>query len=167
MRIGVMRGLAVGLAVTTLLVACGGNDDDGGGGTDTAQGSTAESPAATVQIADSDLGSILVDDEGMTLYLFEADTSDVSTCYGECADVWPALIDDAATAGEGADDSLLGTTERKDGEMQVTYADHPLYHFASDQAPGDTQGQNVSEVWFVVDASGSPITDKAREGDGY
>ena len=72
--------------------------------------------------------------------------------------------DEAPTAGEGADESLLGTTERDDGEMQVTYDGHPLYTFASDTAPGDTNGQGVGEVWYVVDATGKAVTDE--EGGG-
>ena len=167
MRIGAMRSLTIGLAFATLLAACGGNDD----GTGSAQSPAAEeSPTAevaTVQVAESDLGSILVDADGMTLYLFEADTDGTSTCYDECADAWPALTGEAPTAGEGIDGSLLGTTERDDGQMQVTYADQPLYTFAADQAAGDTGGQGVGDVWYVVDPAGAAVTTKARTGPGY
>jgi predicted lipoprotein with Yx(FWY)xxD motif len=178
MRIGAMRSLAIGLALATMLAACGEDD----GGDDVAQGSpeaeqspAAESPAAespatdpaTVQLADSDLGSILVDAEGLSLYLFEADTDGTSTCYDDCAATWPPLIADPPTAGEGVDDSLLGTTEREDGEMQVTYDGHPLYFFASDQAPGDTNGQAVGEVWYVVDAAGKAVTEEGAGRPGY
>jgi predicted lipoprotein with Yx(FWY)xxD motif len=171
MRIGSMRTLAVGLALTMSLAACGddGGSGDGGSPTGPAQPSdTSPEPAsATVQLADSDLGSILVDGDGMTLYLFESDTGDTSTCTGDCAATWPPLIADAPTAGEGVDEALLGTTTRDDGEVQVTYDGHPLYGFASDQAPGDTEGQGVGDVWFVVDASGKAVTDAARTGPGY
>ena len=169
MRIGGMRSLTIGLAFATLLAACGGNDD----GTGSAQSPAAEeSPTAevaTVQVAESDLGSILVDTDGMTLYLFEADTDGTSTCYDECADAWPALTGEAPTAGEGIDESLIGTTERDDGQMQVTYADQPLYTFAADQAAGDTGGQGVGDVWYVVDPAGAAVTTKtkARTGPGY
>jgi predicted lipoprotein with Yx(FWY)xxD motif len=173
MRIGSMRALVAVVALTTLLAACGGNDDTGSGGgspSAAATPSNAESPAAaggTVQLADSDLGSILVDADGMTLYLLESDTDGTSTCTADCAATWPPLIDDAPVAGDGVDDSLLGTTTRDDGGVQVTYDGHPLYGFASDGAPGDTEGQGVGDVWFVVDASGKAVTDAARIGPGY
>jgi predicted lipoprotein with Yx(FWY)xxD motif len=173
MRIGAMRwrAIGVGVALATLLSACGSDAETG-----VAEGSPTEDPGAevsptgaggTVGVADTDLGSILVDAEGMTLYLFEADTDGTSTCYDECADAWPALIGDAPIAGEGIDETLLGTTERDDGEVQVTYAGRPLYYFASDAAAGDTEGQGIGDVWYVIDPSGEPITKKAKAGRGY
>jgi predicted lipoprotein with Yx(FWY)xxD motif len=168
MRIGA-KSVAIGVLVATMLAACA--DDDGG--EPAAQGSptagsdatATEAPAeGTVAVAESDLGEILVDSEGMTLYVFGSDTGGSSTCYDDCAASWPPLIDEAPTAGEGADESLLGTTERDDGEMQVTYDGHPLYSFASDTAPGDTNGQGVGEVWYVVDTTGKAVTDE--EGGG-
>ena len=173
MRIGSMRALVAGVALMTLLAACGGDDETapGDGSPSAAPTSPApESPAtasATVQLADSDLGSILVDADGMTLYLFESDTDGTSTCTADCAATWSPLIDDAPVAGDGVDEALLGTTARDDGEMQVTYDGHPLYGFASDEAPGDTEGQGVGEVWFVVDASGKAVNDEAPTGPGY
>ena len=172
MRIGSMRALVAAVAFTTLLAACGGNDDTASGDSSPSAASapsTAGSPAAsaTVQLADSELGSILVDADGMTLYLLESDTDGTGTCTADCAATWPPLIDDAPEAGDGVDDSLLGTTTRDDGEVQVTYDGHPLYGFASDEAPGDTEGQGVGDVWYVVDASGRAVTDAARTGPGY
>ncbi len=172
MRIGAMRALAIGLAGVMLLAACGGDGDTGTGGGPTTDASAPpeDSPSAatgTVRLAESDLGSILVDADGMTLYLFETDTDGSSTCYDDCAATWPALIDGAPSAGDGVDGSLLGTTERDGGDVQVTYDGHPLYHFASDQAPGDTEGQGVGDVWFVVDASGAAVVDDAKTGPGY
>lgn len=172
MRIGAMRALAIGLAGVMLLSACGGDGDTGTGDGPTTDASAPpeDSPSpvtGTVRLAESDLGSILVDAGGMTLYLFETDTDGSSTCYDDCAATWPALIDGAPSAGDGVDGSLLGTTEREDGEVQVTYDGHPLYHFASDQAPGDTEGQGVGDVWFVVDASGAAVVDDAKTGPGY
>ncbi|HWC71134.1 MAG TPA: hypothetical protein VG993_08240 [Actinomycetota bacterium] len=164
MRIGAMRMVAIGLGMALLVAACGDEGGDAGQGSAAAQPSpSAEASdavgAGTVSLGDSDLGSILVDADGKTLYLFESDTDGSSTCYDDCATTWPPLIDEAPTAGDGADESLLGTTEREDGEMQVTYDGHPLYYFASDQAAGDTMGQGIGDVWFVVDASGRAVTD--------
>lgn len=166
MRIGAMRVVMVGLALAASLAACSDGGEEPTSGTTSAAQSEPEE-AATVQVADSDLGSILVDSEGMTLYLFEADTDGSSTCYDDCATAWPALVDDAPVAGDGVDEALLGTTERDDGDVQVTYDGQPLYYFASDEAAGDTNGQGVGDVWYVVDPAGAAITEKARTRPGY
>jgi predicted lipoprotein with Yx(FWY)xxD motif len=118
--------------------------------------------AATVAVADSPLGEILVDGEGLTLYRFLNDTEGVSNCSGECEATWPVLATEGEPqAGDGADAALLGTLEREDGTVQVTYADWPLYYFAADSAAGDTNGQGVGEVWYVVAPDGSTIEDDA------
>ncbi len=119
----------------------------------------------TVMVSESDLGEILVDGEGMTLYLFTNDTEDSSACYDDCAATWPPL-EGEATAGEGVDEALLGTIERDDGSTQVTYGGHPLYYFAPDEASGDINGQGVGGVWFVVDPAGEPIEETASADAG-
>lgn len=118
---------------------------------------SASAGAVTVEVTSSDLGDILVDGEGVTLYVFDNDTDENSTCYDECEANWPPVTGEA-TAGEGADESLLGTSERDDGTTQVTYAGHPLYYFAGDQSAGDTNGQGVGDVWWVVGPDGEGIT---------
>lgn len=164
MRMGALRSLAIVTVFATVLAACASDD----GGTQPGQAPTsAESPGtqadaagnATVQLAETDLGTILVDADGLTLYLLESDTDGSSTCYGDCAASWPAIIAEDPTAGDGVDGSLLGTTERDDGEAQVTYAGHPLYRFSGDSTPGDTNGQEVGDVWYVVDARGKAVTE--------
>ena len=71
---------------------------------------------------------------------------------------WPALtVEGEAVGGEGIDASLLGTSERTDGSVQVTLDGHPLYYFAQDAAPGDVNGQGVGDVWYVVSPAGAPI----------
>ncbi len=112
--------------------------------------------ASEVEVASSDLGDILVDDEGNTLYLFLNDEQGESTCYDDCAENWPALAG-PAEAGEGADESLLGTVERDDGTQQVTYNDWPLYYFAGDAQAGDVNGQGVGDVWFAVTPDGEQV----------
>ncbi len=112
----------------------------------------------TVTVADSDLGQILVDGEGRTLYLFTQDTDGESVCYDECETNWPPLtVDGDITVGGGLDASLFSTVARTDGSMQVKVGDWPLYYFANDAAPGDTNGQGVGEVWFVVSPTGEKI----------
>jgi predicted lipoprotein with Yx(FWY)xxD motif len=115
---------------------------------------------ATVTLGQNDqLGSVLVDEQGMTLYLFTKDTPNTSNCYDQCATAWPPLLTTGdPVAGEGIDASLLGTTTRTDGSVQVTYNGWPLYYYEKDQAPGDVTGQDVGDVWFVVSATGEQVS---------
>jgi len=115
--------------------------------------------AASVNLTQNDkLGSFLVDDKGMTLYLFTKDSPNTTVCYEKCAVAWPPLLTTGdPVAGEGVDASLLGTIERTDGTVQVTYNGWPLYYYEKDKAPGDVVGQDVGGVWFVVSASGDQV----------
>jgi predicted lipoprotein with Yx(FWY)xxD motif len=121
--------------------------------------------AATVEVSEStDFGTILVDGEGMSLYVFMADTQDggTSACTdAECTADWPPLVSDGdPVAGEGVDQALLGTITRDDGTTQVTYNGWPLYTFSEDTAPGDTNGQGLEEfggLWFLVSPAGEAI----------
>ena len=118
----------------------------------------ASGPAALEVSQTGDLGEFLVDAEGMTLYMFTKDTENTSNCYGDCAEAWPPLLTDGEpTLGEELDAALVGTTERTDGATQVTYGGWPLYYWVKDAAPGDTTGQNVGEVWFVVSPAGEIV----------
>lgn len=132
--------------------------------TETAAPATPQDAPSTVELADSPLGSILVDGEGRTLYRFERDSDGETSCYDACAANWPPLVGDVE-AGEGADGALLGTTDRTDGSVQVTYAGRPLYYFAGDQAGGDVAGQGVMDVWYVVAADGAAITEPATAAE--
>ena len=126
---------------------------------DAAAGGTQEAGSSLVNLGETDLGEVLVDTEGMTLYLFTQDTADASACNEGCSEVWPpVLVDGSPSGGEGVDASLLGSIERDDGSMQVTYNGHPLYTYASDTAPGDTTGQGVGDVWYAVDAAGEAVS---------
>lgn len=114
---------------------------------------------ATVMVTDNaELGAILTDDQGMTLYLFTNDTPGTSNCYNQCAINWPPLLTSGdPIAGDGADAGLLGTTERTDGTVQVTYNGWPLYYWINDTGTGDTTGQGVGEVWYVLSPQGEMI----------
>lgn len=109
--------------------------------------------APTVKVTnDPKLGNILTDDRGMTLYTFTRDEAKVSNCYDQCEQLWPVLKvsgQEQPVAGPGIN-GTLGVTTRREGTRQVTYNDMPLYYFARDSSPGDTNGQNVAGVWFVV-----------------
>jgi len=117
--------------------------------------------ASKVALASSSFGKILVDGDGMTLYVFTPDTGTASTCTGGCAQAWPPLVG-PATPGDGTAAADLGTTTRDDGSTQVTYHGHPVYHFAGDSAAGDTSGQGSGGKWFVIDGTGVAI--KAAAG---
>jgi predicted lipoprotein with Yx(FWY)xxD motif len=126
--------------------------------------SPSASPATsgtTIAVATSKLGQILVDGNGMTVYLFVADTGTTSTCYTSCATIWPPVLTTGAPqAGAGATATQLGTTTRTDGKVEVTYAGHPLYYFVQDKAAGDTTGQGINGfggLWWVVSPAGAAI----------
>lgn len=112
-------------------------------------------------IGKTPLGRILVDSRGITLYDFPPDKGTTSVCYGACAALWPPLLTHGKpVAGHGAQASLLGTTKRKDGKLQVTYGGHPLYYFVTDRKPGQTTGQGVDQFggpWWVISAAGKEI----------
>ncbi|WP_344676728.1 hypothetical protein [Tessaracoccus defluvii] len=93
----------------------------------------------------------------MTLYLFTKDAPGSSACEGQCLINWPPLVGEPA-AGDGVDASLLGSFQRSDGTTQATYNGWPLYYWKNDAAPGDVTGQNVPDVWFVLDAAGNPVS---------
>jgi len=120
---------------------------------------SAPAMGTTVQVGKNDaLGSFLVDDKGMTLYLFTKDSPNTTTCYDQCATNWPPLLTTGApVAGEGVDASKFGTITRTDGTVQVTYNGWPLYFYAKDAAPGDVVGQNVGDVWFVVSPASEQV----------
>ena len=146
-------------AFALALAACGGSDEEGSGTAATAAPTTAAAEAAngtTVAVASRSLGDILVDAEGRTLYAFTKDQGDQSACSGQCADNWPALTG-PATAGTDVQASLLSSAVQADGSSQVTYGGKPLYYFAGDKAPGDTKGQGLNGVWWVVKGDGSLV----------
>jgi predicted lipoprotein with Yx(FWY)xxD motif len=100
---------------------------------------------------DEALGAILTDATGMTLYLFTPDTNpNESTCYDQCAEAWPILTPEQATALPAGVPGELSTFERTDGTQQVAYNGIPLYYFARDEAAGDVNGEGAGGVWFVV-----------------
>jgi predicted lipoprotein with Yx(FWY)xxD motif len=119
---------------------------------------------ATVNVSESaGFGPVLVDGQGRSLYVFMSDTQDsgTSACTGDCAVEWPPLLSQGApVAGTGVDATLLGTITRDDGTLQVTYSGRPLYLFLGDAAPGDMNGQGVTDAfgqWFLVSATGEPV----------
>jgi predicted lipoprotein with Yx(FWY)xxD motif len=162
------------LLATAVLAGCGDGGSGGGyggdrstaGGDTTTDAETKAEPAtgAVVSVGNvPGLGRVLVDAAGLTLYDFHKDKGAASSCYGACAGVWPPLITDGeAQASNGAIPSKLGTTERKDGTTQVTYAGHPLYTYAEDRKPGDSKGNDIDSFgaeWYALEPSGAEPED--------
>jgi predicted lipoprotein with Yx(FWY)xxD motif len=113
-----------------------------------------------LKVAESSLGQIITDGAGMTLYAFTPDEAGTPTCYDDCAIAWPpGLADDptAVTVGAGLDASKLSTVDRTDGGKQLKYGTWTLYYFAKDAAAGDTNGQGLNDVWYVIAPSGEMI----------
>ncbi|MEV4612654.1 hypothetical protein AB0K43_08635 [Kitasatospora sp. NPDC049258] len=127
-------------------------------------------PGAAVAVASADpLGPVLVDAQGRTLYVFEGDTTTMSTCYEACAAALPPLTTKGVpVAGQGADEGLLGTTVRADGTIQVLYNGRPLYLCAEDTAAGEALGHDLTRfggLWYAADASGHPVKTPAQAVD--
>jgi predicted lipoprotein with Yx(FWY)xxD motif len=146
-----LAGAAV-LSLTALaLAACGGS-------------SSATAGSATVDVASTDVGEVLVDSQGHTLYVFKKDTGTMSTCAGACAANWPPLrANGTPTAGSGTKPSLVATSTRSDGGSQVTYNGHPVYRYSGDAKPGDTAGQGLTTyggAWYALAPAGTPVSAK-------
>ena len=167
----------IALAAAGALAAGCGSSDSGSGGSSSGGtsaggtssggygGSAGTSPAgvATVTATSTKLGTILVDGTGRTLYVFDKDTPNQSTCSGGCASAWP-VDKSSGTPKAGTSSvqaSMLGTITRSDGTTQVTYNKHPLYYYSGDSQAGQQNGQGLNAFgakWFVVAPSGNQVT---------
>jgi predicted lipoprotein with Yx(FWY)xxD motif len=177
--IKLIAGAAAVPVIALVAAGCGGGSY--GDGDDSAAASpppkTAPGQVATIGTAsEGDLGTILVDSQGRTLYLFEKDSGTKSACFGACASAWPPLRDSGKpTVDSGLSSALVGTTSRSDGMPQVTYAGYPLYLFSGDEKPGDTEGQGSTAfggAWLALNPSGDQATAQASSsssssGGGY
>lgn len=173
----VRRTLIASLLATVVLVTGCGSDDPGTTGaaetaTSSAPGTSVSPPSTTappsaipappatgtvITTGDSEFGVMLFDGSRQALYLFDREQSGVPDCYDECAAAWPPVLTDGAPqAGGDADPGLLGSTPRRDGTMQVTYAGHPLYAYAN-EGPGEVLCHDVflnGGTWYVVTPEG-------------
>jgi predicted lipoprotein with Yx(FWY)xxD motif len=160
------------LLITALLAIAGcGSDDEtpvtaGPQGEDAAMQKKDDEDAAmakgkgkgtTVTIGDSEFGKMIFDSERQAIYIFEKDPKGDTACYDECAEAWPPVFTEGdPVAGKGIDASLLGTVTRRDGKLQVTYADQPLYYYAHEE-PGEVRCHNVNlngGLWWVIGPDG-------------
>jgi predicted lipoprotein with Yx(FWY)xxD motif len=147
------------LLVLTVTACAGGGGGDSGSAEPEGRPEAASQPqaATTIETAQSRFGQILVDERGMTLYMFDPDEqSGKSVCDADCLAAWPP-VKGPAEAGQGADESLLGTTQATDGTTMATYNDWPLYYWVKDKQPGDVTGQAVNDVWWVLTPDGRPV----------
>jgi predicted lipoprotein with Yx(FWY)xxD motif len=164
-------GIAVLAALALVLAACGGKAKQTSGedpyGQPQATTGPEATPASALKLAQSQLGPILTDAQGRTLYGFASDNGGTSTCYDQCSQSWPPLVAQGnPTPGQGMDPSLLGLSPRSDGTQQVTYKNWPLYYFSGDQEPGQTKGQGLKGLWYVVGANGL-VRQAAGQAQGY
>jgi len=158
MHVFKMLTLAVGALVVTAAFALSASGSTRGG--------------ALVKVGPSNLGRVLVDAHGKTLYVWARDKGAKSTCNGDCAEYWPPLLTRGKPiAAGGANAMLLGTSRRSDGRIQVTYAGHPLYYFVQDRKPGQTTGEGLTGFggrWDPVSAAGSAVHKRSdSSADGY
>jgi predicted lipoprotein with Yx(FWY)xxD motif len=154
-------------AVAALAAGCGGG---GAAAATSAPPKTSSGQAATVGVAKTGLGQVLVNSQGRTLYLFKADQGTKSACTGACASAWPPVqVQGKPTVGSGVNASLVATTKRPEGTTQVTYNGHPLYLFTQDTKPGETNGQGVSAfgaAWFALNSSGNQVSGTSSSSSG-
>jgi predicted lipoprotein with Yx(FWY)xxD motif len=114
-------------------------------------------PAYDVMISTSStLGNYLVDGVGRTLYWFTKDSPGMSACSGSCLKNWPADTDTSFSVPSALNPADFGTIKRDDGTMQATYKGYPLYYWVNDKKRGDTTGQDVGKVWYVIDPAKFP-----------
>jgi predicted lipoprotein with Yx(FWY)xxD motif len=163
------RELLGALGASVILAGCSGRG--GSTGTTMDGDETTGTPATdrTVRVADhGELGSILVDSDGTTLYMFDNDSKGegASACYDQCASAWPPLTVEGDPTVGGDVTASLTTFERDDGTSQVAAAGWPLYYFASDEDPGDANGQGVNDVWWALSPDGSPVESGSDSGGG-
>ena len=163
MKLRIITGLAVA-ALAVALAGCSSpaaeEPTDAGTSTETEAPDTGSvETEAALTTADSSLGEIVVDGEGLTVYMYDSDTQggDASSCEGECAANWPAVTTDSDDPAVEGVTGEIGTITGVDGGTQVTLNGWPLYYFAGDAAAGDTNGQGVNGVWWVLTPAGEKI----------
>lgn len=154
----------IAVSLLSVVAACGGTGSAGSGasGYGSGGGGATNTGTQTISVGHSSLGSVLVDGQGRTLYLFEADKNGSSACSGSCAQAWPPLTSSGTPqAAGGAATNELGTIKRQGGQTQVTYHGFPLYYFMGDHKSGDTAGQGLDQFgarWYVLSPAGTVIT---------
>jgi predicted lipoprotein with Yx(FWY)xxD motif len=137
----IRRMIPVGLIAVFVFIGMGGG---------------AHAMDSVMKMTKDGLGSYLVDGKMMTLYWFKKDSPGKSTCAGPCVEKWPIYYQEKIAPGEGTKGEDFGTITREDGKKQSTFRGYPLYYWAGDKAPGDTKGQGMNHVWYVIDPAKFP-----------
>ncbi|MEL7978234.1 hypothetical protein AAG589_20370 [Isoptericola sp. F-RaC21] len=171
-----LAALAATAALAGALAACSGGGGGYGGGASTPAGSSttsggdASSGGGMLTTAETSLGTVVVDGQGMTVYYYTPDKpgSGESACTGECLAAWPPVHAGSGTPEVQGVTATVGTITGNDGKPQVTLDDRPVYLYAGDGAPGDVAGQGVQDIWWVVAPDGSEVTTMpSGSGGGY
>ena len=153
--------LAPVVAIALIAAGCGGGGSKSTSTPTTSAKATSTPRGTTIEARKTGLGTILVDSSGRSLYLFEKDKGDKSSCSSACASAWPPVTTTAKpTTATGVSAAMLGTTKRADGTAEVTYNGHPLYTYAGDAAPGDTTGEGLNQFgaeWYVLSTHGTKV----------
>ncbi|SDJ46307.1 SCO0930 family lipoprotein [Streptomyces indicus] len=158
-----------GQSVGNAAPADGGYGDGYGGGGDADAAAAEPKSAGQLAVWDSkELGKVVTDSAGFTLYRFDKDTAKPpkSTCDGDCETAWPVVAAEGAKAAPGVDPSLIGSVQRTDGTEQLTIAGWPMYRYAQDKKPGDAKGQGVGGTWFAAAPDGKKASPAAAEEEG-
>ncbi|MFI6149531.1 SCO0930 family lipoprotein [Streptomyces sp. NPDC051109] len=190
---GIKRGTtlaAVAVVVALTATACGGDDTAGDAkpagaasqapasgagdygsdyGAGTAAAGADSKGAGQLAVAQNEqIGSLLADSAGFTLYRFDKDTAKPpkSNCEGDCAKTWPVVPAGDATAAAGMDPALLGEVVRTDGSKQLTVAGWPVYRYSKDTKAGETNGQGVGGTWFAFAPDGKKAAKAAAAPAG-
>ncbi|MGW3957652.1 SCO0930 family lipoprotein [Streptomyces sp. NPDC004752] len=153
-----------GSAGTETGAGTGAGNGYGADGNQPSSSPSQAAPAGALSVAaNPDLGKVLTDVSGLTLYRFDTDTAKPpkSNCDGDCATTWPPVPADDATAGAGIDKALLGEVTRTDGTKQLTVGGWPAYRYVKDVNAGDVNGQGVGGKWFAL----APDGKKAAQSD--
>ena len=160
-----VRSIAIAAIAVLALGACGSSSKSSSPSTSSEPSTTTVSDAAaTVKVATTSLGKVLVDDKGLTLYRFDNDTTPgKSACAaGVCEQTWPPeIVTGTPSAGAGIDASKLTTFTRDDGKPQLQIDGHPLYHFVQDAKAGDTKGQGILGKWYAAGPGGAKVGDRS------
>jgi predicted lipoprotein with Yx(FWY)xxD motif len=164
--------LASSALVVTLTSGCAGLSKLSGNQSSGKSSTAGQRPALSLVAKNvGNVGNVVTDRDGMTLYRFDKDSANppTSNCEGQCATAWPPLTTTETQIHlEGVDQSLVGTIARKDGTIQLTLGGWPLYRYAKDTVPGDTAGQGVGKTWYAATPLGKKAagTAGAPAGDG-
>ena len=166
MRRTILYSITALVAAATLTACGGGSDEETPAAADDTQSSAEETPAqeemsTDLGTAETSLGTIVVDGNGMTAYYFLKDVKDsgTSACSGDCLTAWPPITSESDTPTVEGVTGEVGTITGTDGSTQITIDGRPIYTFAQDTAPGDVNGQGVNDVWYVIAPDGSEVDD--------